>query len=232
MTSYTPVPPEPAYHWDAVRYTTLGRYLLRRELAFIQKALAGRPRPRLLLEIGCGSGRITLPLRTMGIEVMGVDMNMTALRVLRRQSATMPLVQCDAQMLPWPDGYFDCVIAIQCFDYFDRNRFFQECQRTLCPGGTLIFDTLNRQSYKWLLKMLLGRSLDLPSANLSYRQIAADAAAVGFEIHMVSGYNWVPFPRDSDSRLVSVAAYLEHALQLERYYRISPKILVAATKQC
>ncbi len=42
---------------------------------------------------------------------------------------------------------------------------------------------------------------------------------------------WIPFPRTSDNRLVSVAAWVEQKLRLDRYYSISPWILVAARKR-
>ncbi len=84
--------------------------------------------------------------------------------------------------------------------------------------------------YKWHLKNRVGRRLDLPSADLDYREVLRAAVDHGFEIRAVSGYNWVPFTRHSDSKLVRVAALVESALRLDRYYQISPKILVAARR--
>ncbi len=101
----------------------------------------------------------------------------------------------------------------------------------LRAGGLLIFDALNRHSYKWPLKLLSARALALPSANLSCNEILRTTIQHGFEIQAVRGYNWVPFTRHSDSALVSVTALVEEMLQLGHYYRISPKILVAARKR-
>jgi hypothetical protein len=56
------------------------------------------------------------------------------------------------------------------------------------------------------------------------------AADHGFKIQAVSGYNWLPFSRLSDSALVIPAARIERALRLDRCPSVSPWILVAATK--
>src|ERR1700722_8638037 len=36
-------------------------------------SLSRRPTPRKLLELGCGTGRITLPLAQLGFDVVGLD---------------------------------------------------------------------------------------------------------------------------------------------------------------
>jgi ubiquinone/menaquinone biosynthesis C-methylase UbiE len=219
------------FYWDEYRDTTVGRYLFRREQAFIDRFLGDAPPPRELLDIGCGSGRLTLPMHRAGHTVTGLDFSPAALASFRRQSEDVPLVRGDATRLPFADGSFDGVIAIQSFDYLEHARFLAECHRVLRRDGLLIFDALNRRSYKWLLKNRVGRGLTLPSANLSYREVIRATVGHGFAIRAIRGYNWVPFTRHSDSRLVDAAALVESALQLDRFYSISPKILIAARKR-
>jgi SAM-dependent methyltransferase len=221
-----------SFYWDQYRDTAVGRYLFAREHAFIGRVLGRGTPPRRLLDVGCGSGRLTLPLREAGHEVVAVDLSPVALAAFRRRSATAPAVRGDAQCLPFADGSFDAVIAIQSFDYVDHVRFFQECGRVLRGDGLLVFDALNRRSYKWLLKNRVGRPLALPSANLDCREVLGATARHGFHVESVRGYNWVPFTRHSNSRWVAVAAMAESALRLDRPYWVSPKILVAARKGC
>ena len=218
------------FYWDRYRDTTLGRYLFEREHRFIRRALGWSRRPGRLLDLGSGSGRLTLPLRGAGYDVVGLDLSPVALAAFRRRSQVVPLVRADAGRLPFVDDSFDGVIAIQSLDYVEHRGFMRECSRVLRPGGLLVFDALNRRSYKWHLKNRVGRQLVLPSADLDYRQVLRAAVDHGFEVRAISGYNWVPFTRQSDSNLVRAAAFVESALRLDRYYQISPKILVAARR--
>jgi acetolactate synthase regulatory subunit len=52
----------------------------------------------------------------------------------------------------------------------------------------------------------------------------------GFDIQAVSGHGWIPFTRKSGSALVDVMARVERRLRLDRWYGISPRILVGARK--
>lgn len=221
-----------APHWTRIlRDTTMGRYLFQHEYAFIGRWLRTSTQPRRILDIACGSGSISLPLHGSGLNVVGIDRDALALAEVQRRSNKIPLVLADSLRLPFSDNSFDCAIAIQCFEYFaDYHGFLREMSRLLVNGGLLIFDSLNTRSYRWRLKMLFGRTLSYPSPNLSCGQILRATAEHGFNIRGLSGYNWVPFTRDSNSPLVPLAALIEKKLRLDRCSSISPKILVAATK--
>lgn len=220
------------FYWDQFRDTPLDRYLFRREYAFIRRFLGSTARPRSLLDIGCGSGRVTLPLHGMGLDVVGMDLDPVPLAAFQGRSDAVPLVRGAALRLPFADGSFDCVVAMEVLGYTDDHRgFLQECHRVLSRGGTLIFHAVNRRSYKRVLKRLVGRAAGLgPAYNLSAYELMRATAAQGFDIQGVSGYYWMPFSRKSSSRLVGPAALLERALRLDRRYDISPWILVAASK--
>jgi SAM-dependent methyltransferase len=222
----------PSFFWDRYRDTTVGRYLTQRELAFIRHSLGTATQPRRLLDIACGSGRITSRLHDAGLNVVGVDYDTVALDAFRQRSKAVPLVMGDGQRLPFAAGSFDCVVAVQCFIYFDPCRFLHECNRVLCDGGLLIFQSLNRRNYKRALKRLLGRDERYGlSDNLSFHEVLQTIADHSFEIHRISGYNWVPFDRYSNTALVGVAAQLEQILRLDRLYSLSPWTLIAARKR-
>jgi ubiquinone/menaquinone biosynthesis C-methylase UbiE len=218
---------------DVMRNTTVGRYLSQREDAFIQCYLGSVTPSCRALDIACGSGHWTLPLHNAGFHVMGLDLNQESLLVLQQKSGDIPLSRANAERLPFNDGSFDYVLASQCFEFLNHRPFLRECNRILTYDGLLIFDFLNRHSYKWLLKQISGRTeyLTLSSANLSYREVLRAVADHGFGIQAVSGYNWIPFTRESNSSLVGATALIEQKLRLDRFYNISPKLLVAARKR-
>lgn len=59
-------------------------------------------------------------------------------------------------------------------------------------------------------------------------QIRAQLRASGFSLLRERGFNWIPFTRDADARLVWAAARLGRALGLGRLADRSPRVLVAA----
>jgi len=217
---------------------TTERYLLRYELAFVHRVLGDTSRPRRLLEVCCGDGWITIPIHDTGFPIVGLDINPVPLGILRRQSSGLPLVLGDAICLPFADGSLDGVVAIQCLHFLDRPRFLQECGRITRSGGLLIFESLNRHSYKWLRRRLRHCFSRNPSGAVSDKwvnipscgEIVREIADHGFAVEVVSGYGWIPFARHSDSSWVGVMSKLEQALRLDRWYSMSPRIIVAARK--
>jgi SAM-dependent methyltransferase len=224
-------------YWDAFRDLKMGQYLLNREQAFIRNILGTvRHQPRRVLEIGCCSGRVSLPFREAGLNFIGLDIDHFALTMFHHCSNKTPLVRGDALLLPFADGCFDCILAIQCFSYFNHQLFLQESNRVLANDGLLIYSAVNSSNYKRVLKRLRWHNLNFrPTDTISCSQMLLATEEHGFEIQTVSGYNWVPFTPElaphSNSLLVGLAAWIERTLRLDRYYRISPWILVAAKKR-
>jgi ubiquinone/menaquinone biosynthesis C-methylase UbiE len=220
------------FFWSTYRNTTMGRYLAERERTFITQMLSRVSRPCRLLDVGCGSGDVSLILQEMGLDVVAVDINLLALTEFQRHANTIPLVLADAQRLPFANASLDCVVAIQCLQYFDHQQFLRGCHRVLRDGGLLIFQAINRRNYKRALKRLAGRSANLsPAYNMSSHELLRATADHGFAVQAISGYNWVPFDRLTDNALVGATALVERALRLGRYYHISPWILIAARKR-
>lgn len=215
------------------------RYLLRHELTFIRQVLSGANRRGRTLEVCCGEGSIAISVQDPGFPIIGLDINPMPLEILRRRSSELPLLQGDAMCLPFADGSLDCVVAIQCLHFLNRQRFLQECGRTVRGGGLLIFESLNRHSYKWLQRRLRrclslnhsGALSDKWVAIASYSEIVREIAGHGFVAEAVSGYGWIPFARHSDSSWVDAMDRIEKALQFDRWYAISPRIIVAARKR-
>src|SRR5215813_1434612 len=89
------------------------------------------------LDIGCGTGR-DLPLVEAPARAIGLDPERAALLAARRRAPGVPLVQGDAQALPFRDGTFNTVISGLVFcSVPDPARGLAEVRRVLRPGGAL-----------------------------------------------------------------------------------------------
>ena len=99
-----------------------------------------------VLDIAGGSGDISrLFLDKVGKsgQVILTDINNAMLRVgrdrLLDEGKATPTTQCDAEHLPFPDNYFDCVsIAFGLRNVTHKDAALREMHRVLKPGGRVI----------------------------------------------------------------------------------------------
>lgn len=98
-----------------------------------------------VLDVGCGSGMALrlLSERIASGRLAGVDLSPTMVGLARRTNAGVPDRRLDvregnAMDLPFSDGSFDVVTAIETFYFWpDAVRGLAECRRVLRPGGWL-----------------------------------------------------------------------------------------------
>ena len=99
-----------------------------------------------VLDVAGGSAdlsRLFLKKAGSGGQVVLTDINNAMLRVgrdrLLDEGVTTPVTQCDAERLPFPDNYFDCVsIAFGLRNVTHKDAALREMHRVLKPGGRAI----------------------------------------------------------------------------------------------
>ena len=108
--------------------------------------LLGEVADRDVLDVGCGAAQSTRWLRRQGARAVGVDVSLGQLREGRRLDAAggrgpSPLVQADAQRLPFSGGSFDVVCSAFGAVPFvaDSAGTLREVARVLRPGGRFVF---------------------------------------------------------------------------------------------
>ncbi len=107
-----------------------------------------------VLDVGCGAGFLANELARLGHEVTGVDASPRSLAAARRHDATgsVRYVQGDALDLPFDDGAFDVVCAMDFLEHVDDpKRVIGQASRVLAPGGQFFFHTFNRNWLAWLI---------------------------------------------------------------------------------
>jgi ubiquinone/menaquinone biosynthesis C-methylase UbiE len=108
-------------------------------------ALAARPQPGTVLDVGCGTGALLTELaaRVQGARLLAVDpaRGMTALSRDRLSDATTPAIvaQAMAERLPLGDGTVDLALSTMSFDHWrDQRAGIRELARVLRPGGRVV----------------------------------------------------------------------------------------------
>lgn len=96
------------------------------------------------LEVGAGTGRISIPLLERGVDLVGCDLSM---KMLRRQLEKYPaarLTQADAVHLPFPSGHFGAVLAVHVMHLIGPwKEALREFKRVLRPGGVFLTVSTN-----------------------------------------------------------------------------------------
>lgn len=104
-------------------------------------ALAGDVSGRRILDAGCGSGALTAALLDRGADVIGIDASAGMLRRAAERLGGPERLRPAAlgEPLPFPDGWFDDVIASLVLHYLpDWDVALRELRRVLRPGGRLL----------------------------------------------------------------------------------------------
>ncbi len=151
MTGFPPPPSEDAYARIAPWYD-------REHDAFeddvqFYRDIAASAGPAVL-EIGCGSGRVTLPLARMGSAVTGVDSSASMLALCRQRLDSEParvqqrvtLVHADARDLGAgvPPSHALAILPLNTLAHFaaaaDRLAVLRQVREHLVTGGRLVLD--------------------------------------------------------------------------------------------
>ena len=124
----------------------------RRQLRVLGDAfdeLLGGVRELDALDVGCGTGRITLELAQMGAKAVGVDFSEAAVEAAREEAVSLG-ARCSFEVgnvaappLPFSDDSFDAVVAVGCLavacrDVRDLHASMREMRRILRPRGAVV----------------------------------------------------------------------------------------------
>ena len=138
-------------------YDAVPAYSQRADIAFYREEAERSGASSRVLELGCGTGRLTLPLAQAGHEVTGIDLSPAMLARAREKLAAEPasvrdrvtLREGDVRRIELTDTPpFDLVLApFRVLQHFpaiaDQLDVLAGARRCLRRGGRIVFDVFN-----------------------------------------------------------------------------------------
>jgi len=104
-----------------------------------------------VLELACGSGRLTIPIAQAGVEIIAVDLSTAMLDTARAKASAagvrLQFVQADMRSFDLP-GQFSAILIpgnslLHLFTVEDLKQCLRSVHRHLAVGGRLVFDVSN-----------------------------------------------------------------------------------------
>ena len=160
-----------------------------RELA----ALTGLAAGQTLLDVGCGTGGVSLPLLRLAIRYVGFDRSAAMLEVFRERAAELGL-QAELHVADgngrWPaeDRSTDVVFSARALHHLDPDHAAAEVRRVLrAPGGWLVLGRVRRPPGSPKSEMRRQMRQRLQAEGLAARSHEARAEAVFHALEQAGG---------------------------------------------
>ncbi len=121
----------------APRYAAVRPDLHSKVVAYLQQLVAAAPPLRAALDVGCGTGLSTRPLRAVAERVVGLDPAPSMLREAQLTNGAS-YVRGHAEALPFGDAAFGLLTIGCAYHWCDTRVFLAEAVRVLDPQGLLL----------------------------------------------------------------------------------------------
>ncbi|HIP33321.1 MAG TPA: class I SAM-dependent methyltransferase [Bacteroidia bacterium] len=100
-------------------------------------------KPRKILDVGCAMGYLVKAFQELGVDACGIDISEYAIK----NGVVRNLILGDATSIPFKDGSFDLVIALDLIEHLKNpEEFISEVYRILKPNRYFVVKTCSPSS--------------------------------------------------------------------------------------
>lgn len=109
----------------------------------VKKELKKLPKGAVL-DAGCGTGRYSVFLDSLGHDVTGLDVSQDMINLARKKAKKLNYVRGDINKLTFKDKAFDLVVSGLAIHYVKNlEKTMKELSRVLKTGGTMVISTIH-----------------------------------------------------------------------------------------
>jgi ubiquinone/menaquinone biosynthesis C-methylase UbiE len=111
-----------------------------------------------ILELACGTGRVTIPLVEQGFQITGIDISESMLNTARRKSSLVEWVQSDMRYFQLDKKFSLIILPFFLFTGLLQLEDIESClncvKQHLAPGGVFVIDVIH-PSRQFILDLLM-----------------------------------------------------------------------------
>ncbi|MCC2274185.1 methyltransferase domain-containing protein [Streptomyces sp. ET3-23] len=151
--------------------------------AFAERARGRAAGP--VADLGCGPGRVTAHLHTLGLDVFGVDLSPAMVALARREHPDLRFDEGSLTALEPTDGTLGGIVAWYSLIHTPQEELpavFAEFHRVLAPGGHLLV-AFQAGDEPLHISGPFGHAVSLDFNRLSPDRITALLRGAGFTLH-------------------------------------------------
>lgn len=190
----------------------------------------------IVLDAGCGSGRISGHLISNGIleeNITGVDLDKNLLNKTHQKFPKIKLIHSDISEAPIPENTYDLIVSSMVLLYLDAEKLkkaFQNFYRALKKGGTLFYLTTHplrtssnlKTSYQkagWR-EIVAPWGKTIPIFHRSMSDFVNETISAGFTLELIDEPRFLPSAKSANPT------------EYERYHQShgAPRLIVKARK--
>ena len=146
---------KPSHWFQRLTNEFLRKPVIVKRLALTLKALNQKP-SKTILDIGCGSGVLAIPLAKQGHRVVGVDFSVPMIEIAQKKAKEAG-VSIEFKVMDFLTGEapaVDSCVALGVLEYFkDPHDIIQKMIACANPGGFVVFDIPELLNYHTPLRL-------------------------------------------------------------------------------
>ncbi|WP_299031021.1 bifunctional 2-polyprenyl-6-hydroxyphenol methylase/3-demethylubiquinol 3-O-methyltransferase UbiG [uncultured Sulfitobacter sp.] len=189
---------EVAEDWwsDDIRWVRTLKNMVPGRLGYFDRLVSWQG--KAVLDLGCAGGFMAEAIEDRGAHVTGIDPAKDAIAAARSHAGARDITYDVGvgEALPYTDGQFDIVICVDVLEHVsDLTKVLKEVARVLVPGGTFLFDTINRNPVSRLATItvaedilrLLPKGTHDPAMFIKPSELVEGLEQAGFAVGKLTG---------------------------------------------